>query len=132
MVEGAGPDAVDRAGFAALAETLRGFETRMTAGELGEVVTYDPAFYRVIMVEAQPGQGAPITWPWADVRWEDFTPEDQGFRLVAVLTREQVALITEVPSGGQTGFIVEAPNDKLWSIGVRPLLPDEIAAAAEG
>jgi hypothetical protein len=125
-------DAADRAGFMALAETLSGFEARMAAGELGPVTTYDPPVYRVVMLEAQLGQGEPIAWPWDDATLEDFAPVEQGFQLQAVLTREQVALITAVPSGGDNGIIVEAPNDKLWSLGVRPLLPDEIAAAGQG
>jgi hypothetical protein len=125
-------DSADRAGFMALAETLGGFEARMDAGEMGEVTTYDPPVYRVVMLEAQPGQGEPIAWPWTDVAWEDFASVEQGFQLEAVLTLEQVAQVVEVPSGGHNGIIVEAPNDKLWSLGVRPLLPDEIAAAGQG
>jgi hypothetical protein len=51
-----------------------------------------------------------------------------GFRRAAVLTRELVAMVVEVPTGGVGSIVVEAPNDVLWSIAIRPLLPNEIPA----
>lgn len=132
-VDPTGGDVTDRTGFVALAETLAGFEQRAMAGELGEIVTYDPALYRAVLIEAQPEQGEATEWPWTDVAVEDFKAADaDAFWRAAVLTREQVALLIEVPSGGTVGILVEAPDGKVWSVGVRPLLPDELAAEAEG
>ena len=127
-IEAAGPDAVDRRGFAQLAQTLNGFEQRARAGELGEVTLYDPQLYRVVLMEAQPGQGEAVAWPWPDLTVDDFPVEGDGFRRVAVLSRELVAMVVEVPTGGVGSIVVEAPNDVLWTIGIRPLLPNEIPA----
>jgi hypothetical protein len=132
MVDEPGRDALDRAGFLALAETLYGFEARMRAAELGEVIDYDPPLYRVVLMQAQAGQGEPMSWPWDDVTLDDFVAEGDGFRRDAFLSRDQVALVTAVPSGGQAGIIVEDPAGGLWSLGWRPLLPDEIAAGGGG
>jgi hypothetical protein len=128
-VEPAGPDAVERRAFAQLAQTLNGFEQDARNGELGEVTAHDPQLYRVVLMEASGGVGgAPKAWPWPDLTVDDFAVEGDGFRRVAVMTRELVAMVVEVPTGGIGSIVVEAPDDELWSIAVRPLLPNEIPA----
>lgn len=119
-------DQADRRGFEALAETLSTFEQRALAGELGEVVMYEPSQYLVAIIEATPEQGEPTEWPWSDVAVDDFVGQGEtSWRRDAILTSEQVAEVTEVPSGGLMGRIVEDPDGKLWSIALRPLLPHE-------
>ncbi|CAN5670004.1 hypothetical protein BH23CHL7_BH23CHL7_13250 [soil metagenome] len=126
-----GADAIDRRGFALLSETLGNFDEQARNGVAGEVVLYDPPLYRVILSEAQPEMGDPADWPWTDVALADFESADADWQRRAVLTREQVALVTEVPSGGVASILVEDPDGKVWTVGVRPLLPDEIAAAQQ-
>ena len=78
-----------------------------------------------------PGQGEAMDWPWTDVTLDDFVGEgDSSWRRDAHLTREQVAQVTDVPSGGQMGLFVEDEDGMLWSLALRPLLPDEIAEDA--
>jgi len=72
------------------------------------------------------GRGAAGEWPWEDVNVEDFEPDENGFIRTSLLSRDLVAEVTEVPSGGIFGIVVEAPNDTQWTIAVRPLLPDEL------
>lgn len=121
-----GIDQVDRRGFVALANTLMTFEQRALAGEMGEVSLYDPTHYLVALFEAQPGQGEAVEWPWREVSADDFTsPDDAEWRREAVLSREQVEAITEVPSGGAMSIFVEDVEGNLWSVALRPLLPNE-------
>jgi hypothetical protein len=128
MADGMRGDATDRRGFMALVETLTTFEQRMLAGELGEVSLYDPEAYLVALFEAQGAQGELLEWPWDDVTLDDFKSQgDITWRRDARLTREQVGVITEVPSGPRMGLFVEAEDGKIWSVALRPLLPDEIA-----
>lgn len=120
-----GRDAVDRAAFAELAELLRSFETRARGGELGEVVLYEPSHYRVTLMESFGEQPAePLEWPWDDVTPDDFAPTDEFTFPVAILTADDVAELTDVPSGGHPGIAVDYEGTT-WMLGVRPLLPDE-------
>ena len=119
-------DSVDRRAFAQLVQTLNGFEQRAQNGELGEVTLYDPEAYRVVLMEASAGGGG--EWPWPDLTVDDFAVEGDGFQRVAVVSRELVGMVVEVPTGGVGSIVVEAPNDMLWSIGIRPLLPNEFPA----
>ena len=48
-------DMADRQGFQALTAQLATFEQRGRDSQLGEVVDYDPAFYRVFLLDANGG-----------------------------------------------------------------------------
>ena len=113
-------DPVDRRAFAELVQVLNGFEQRARNGELGEVTLYDPQLYRVVLMEAQGGVRGGGEWPWPDLTIEDFPVEGDSFQRIAVLSRELVAMVVEVLIGGVGAIVVEAPNDILWSIGIRP------------
>ena len=123
-----GPEAADRAGFSQLAEVLRTFENQ---DELGEVTTYDPELYRVVLFEAfgDPAR-EPMDWPWDDLTVDDFSAGDEPGR-IANLDREHVADLLEVPNGGHGGIWALDPDGNPVQFGVRPLLPDEIAAIEE-
>lgn len=123
------PDAVDKNGFAQLADVLNNFQSQAQSGTLEEVEPYDASFYRATMFDQGiGGPGQAVDWPWDDVTLADFPAGDEPGR-VAVLTRDQVELLTEVPNGGQAGILVNTPNgEAVVSIGLRPLLPDEAAA----
>lgn len=129
IMEESGPDATDRRGFAELAATLTGLEERARSGELGEVVLYDPEVYRVTLIEALGEPVAePVAWPWSDISPNDFRAPAEFAPPTLVMTREDVALLTDVPSGGHNGIWVEEADATPWQIGLRPLLPHEIAA----
>jgi hypothetical protein len=121
-------DIADRRGFMALAEQLGTFEARGRSGELGDVVEYDPSHYRVFLIDAGDVHVQTSEWPWEDLTPANFTPEAQdSFRRVASLDKAHVEVLEETPTGGRAGIYVEAEG-KIWSIGIRPLFPDELAA----
>jgi hypothetical protein len=123
-----GPDAADRAGFLKLSQVLSAFQNQE---ELGEVTPYEAELYRVILTEGfgEPAGGA-IDWPWDDVAPDDFAAGDEPGAL-AHLDGEHVADLLELPTGGHPGVWVLDPDDNQVQLGVRPLLPDEIAAIEE-
>jgi hypothetical protein len=127
MVEPTGPDAAHRRGFAQLAQTINELEERARAGEFGEVALYDPGYYRITLFEAA-GEPVmePVAWPWDDVMPADFEPEDEFAPPTYIMSRDNVALLLEVPSGGHTGIWAEEPDGTQWQIGVRPLLLEEM------
>jgi len=116
------PDQADRAGFSQLSAALKNFESQ---GGLGEVTTYEPELYRVILLEGfgQP-VGQPLEWPWDDLTVADFPAGDEPGG-IAHLDAEHVSNLLEVPNGGHPGIWVEDPDGNLVQFGVRPLLPDE-------
>jgi hypothetical protein len=69
----------------------------------------------------------PIDWPWTDLTPADFEPGTEFGLPHAILPRDQVALLTELPSGGQLAIPV-THDGAPWLIGVRPMLPDEAPA----
>ncbi|MDP8905024.1 MAG: hypothetical protein M3N29_06880 [Chloroflexota bacterium] len=127
MVEPTGPDGEARRGLAALAETLAGFDARAREGELGEATLYDPTHYRVFLLEGAGDPAHVLDWPWDDVTPDDFAAEGEDWRRRLVLDREHVAAVAEVPNGGVPHIYVVDDAGTLWEIGVRPLLPDELA-----
>lgn len=125
-------DRADRAGFLQLAEWLNNFDEQARNGIAGEVVLYDPPLYRVVLTEAQAEMGEFSEWPWDDVTLDDFAPRGEGgWQREATLSREQAAVVTDMPSGGTMGILVQDSEGGLWSVALRPLLPDEIAAVEE-
>jgi hypothetical protein len=124
-------DVADRRGFQQLADTLSGFEQRGTRGELGDIVPYDPAFYRVFLLAAQ-GEPVvpPLDWPWPDLTPADFKTVGDDNRPKANLDKAHVAKLETVPSGGRSGLYVKTTDgvEQLYSVGIRPLFPDELAA----
>ena len=121
-------DADARHAFVLLSEMLGDIATTAAPGTLTGVEGYDPALYRTAIFE---GYGEPageaIAWPWANLSLADFPQGDEPGR-EKVLTRSQVAKLTDVPNGGQLQIWVKAPDGSLVTFAVRPLLPDEIAA----
>ena len=102
-----GKEADDRAHMAALAGRLANF----TADPGHDQPGYDPAFYRVTLFQSY-GPPAPpaIEWPWSDISVSDFHPSDERPGDVMVMSREQVAKLTDVPNGGQMGIWVARPD----------------------
>jgi hypothetical protein len=123
-------DRADRVGFMQLAEWLGNFDDQVRNGAGGDIQPYDPSHYLVVLTQAVPEMGAFGDWPWSRVSVDDFRPRGEGdWQREARLTSDDVALITAVPTGGTMGVLVEDPAGGLWSVALRPLLPDEIADA---
>jgi len=122
-----GPDAADRQGFSRLAAVLDDFGSQVDV-DLGEVTTYDPELYRVILIE---GFGEPVAqptdWPWDDLTLDDFPVGEEPGNRSKILDREHVAKLLDVPNGGHVGVWVTAVDGSVVSFGIRPLLPDEAA-----
>ncbi len=123
-----GPDSADRAGFAQLRAALQDFQNQEG---LGDVTEYDAELYRVVLLEAfgEPAT-APLEWPWDDLTLGDFPAGDEPGG-IAILDREHVEKLLDVPNGGHFGVWVEDPDGRFVQVAVRPLLPEE-QAAVEG
>jgi hypothetical protein len=129
MANEPGPDAIVLAQLATLAERLRDFDQ---GGSLASE-PYEAAAYRAVILEQQGIQGVEIRdWPWVDLPPSDFGPPvdpDALQQLTRVITpAEATALgIEGFQNGISSGVFAKAPDGKLYSIVIRPLLPDEKA-----
>ena len=123
-----GPDALDRTGFNLLAESLSTFDEQARNGVAGDVSQYDPPAYRIVLSQAQAEMGDFGDWPWADLDVEDFAEWEAGWQRRAMLERDLVDDVVEVPNGGFGSVMVEDRDGGLWTVGGRVLLPHEIAA----
>ena len=121
------PDQGARRAFNALATRLGDFD------QGGSIATdvYEPTAYRGVLMD---GTGMVVpdarTWPWKDIKPADFAgPADPNAFQIATrtLTPAEVAVLgVDGPEGGFQGMITSGPGDgKLYSLAVRPLLPDE-------
>ena len=122
------PDAQIRARLAQLAELLRSFETQVAAGKATDQGTYEPPAYRAILSEAQGVPDEVFDWPWSDLALTDFVVRPGGpftDRRYAVLTPAQAKLLNASPEGGMFPVAVTGPDGATYTIGLRPLLPDE-------
>ena len=122
-----GPDALVLKQLATLGERLRDFDQ---GGTLPSQQYLAPA-YRGVILEQQGIEGVQVRdWPWVDIQPSDFAlPADpnalqQGTR---TLTPEEAAAVG-VP-GFENGIMscvyLRAPDGKIYSLVIRPLLPDE-------
>jgi hypothetical protein len=124
-------DGADRRGFQELADTLSGFERRGINGELGDITPYDPAFYRVYLIDST-GVDVQVAlqWPWSDLTPADFKAVGDDSRPKANLDKAHVSKLESVPTGGRSGLYLKTTDgvEQLYSVGIRPLFPDELAA----
>jgi hypothetical protein len=109
--------------------TLSNFADRLrTFGDnvAGEVV-YEPAAYRGTLQKVDQANGAVVDWPWTDLEPVDFTAGPNDFLLLHTLTPAHVAALA-IPGieGGLLGLNIKK-DGKLYSLALRPLLPDEKA-----
>lgn len=124
-----GPDTAILAKLAALAELLGNFD----GGKIESSQAYVATAYRGVILEQQGLQGVKIVeWPWTDLKPADFKlPADanalqQG---TATLTPAQAAALGVEPfeNGISSGVFLKAADGKVYSLVIRPLLPDEKA-----
>jgi hypothetical protein len=120
------PDAPAKAAFKKLADRLVG----MADGGAIAATDYVPTAYRVTIFDAMGAVPTELkTWPWDDVAITDFKPsaDPNGNQFPHLtMTPEQVAELGVTGyEGGFQNLVVTGPDGKMYTIAVRPLLPDE-------
>jgi hypothetical protein len=122
-------DTLVLARLAALADRLGDFDR---GGSLASDPYLAPA-YRGVLIEQQGGVGNPVRdWPWTSITPEDFSlPADpnalpSGTR---TLTPDEVAAVgvDGFENGIINGIWLRGPDGRVYSLVIRPLLPDEDA-----
>jgi hypothetical protein len=121
-----GKDAVARAAFKKLAERLADFD------QGGSIATdvYTPDAYRASLIES-PGIAAPDIrdWPWKDLTVADFKPDadPNGLQFpLRTLTPDEIDLLAVKDyEGGFNGLVLRGTDSKLYTVALRPLLPDD-------
>jgi hypothetical protein len=121
-----GPDTLALNALAKLAERLGSFN----AGTGFETQAYMPDRYRALLLEAPMGGGpAPVSWPWPDIKPADFAaPADSealSFPRRTVTAADVAKLNLKQIEGGLMGIPVKGPDGKVYTLALRPLLPDE-------
>ena len=120
------PDAAIRAQLSGLYDLLDSFEDQVAAGNVQSADLYQPAGYRGMLTEVYDGATNPkVAWPWSDVTLDDFVAPAGNVARYAPLTPDQVAAVTQVPSGGISSIRLTAPDGSDWFLAIRPLLPEE-------
>jgi hypothetical protein len=119
-------DAPARAAFQRLAQRLTDFDRGGTL----ETAEFEPSAYRAVLFEA-PGVQAPDVraWPWPDLKVTDFKPDadPNGLQFPhRTMTAEEIAkLDVEDFQGGFQNLVLTGSDGKLYTLAVRPLLPDD-------
>jgi hypothetical protein len=121
------PDALALNAMAKLAERLGNFNA---AGF--QTQAYMPDRYRAMLLEAALGAGpAPVAWPWPDIKSTEFAapadPDAISFPRRTITAADVAKLNLKDIEGGLLGIPVKAPDRKLYTLALRPLLPDEKA-----
>jgi hypothetical protein len=120
-----GPDALARKAFLVLAKRLQDFDQ---GGTIPSDVYKADRFRGVIFErEAQPGL-VTTAWPWPELKPADFQvgpPENPGFPQRTMTAAEIAALKLTDIEGGIQGITLKAPDGKLYTFILRPLLIDE-------
>jgi hypothetical protein len=120
------PDAIPKAAFKKLADRLADIDQ---GGSIATAV-YEPETYRASIIES-PGMVAPdiIDWPWADLTVADFKPDADPNGLSfphRTLTTDEVAKLgVKDFEGGFNGLALRGSDDKVYTLALRPLLPDD-------
>lgn len=120
------PDAPARIAFKKLADRLADFD------QGGSIATdvYTPEAYRATLIDS-PGIAAPDIrdWPWTDLTVADFKPDadPNGLQFPhKTLTTEEIALLAVKDfEGGFNGLVLRGTDNKLYTLALRPLLPDD-------
>ena len=122
-----GPDTAIKAALLKLANVLRDFDR---GGSLGSS-PYVPTAYRGVLSDASGAQGVRVrAWPWIDLAPADFKrPADPNVMQMRtrVLTPDEVRAVgvDGSESGIVGGTFLRGPDGTLYSLALRPLLPDE-------
>ena len=108
--------------LARFADRLRTFGNDVAGEQL-----YQPAAYRGTLQKVDQAMGATLDWPWLAIEPSDFVAGANDFLLIRTLTPADVAALN-IPNveGGMLGLNLKQ-DTALYSLALRPLLPDESA-----
>jgi hypothetical protein len=124
-----GPDDEILSAMAAFAERLRTFDQEVAKGNATDLGRYSPTAFRASLLEDGFAQGPARPWPWPTFGPDGFAPfeDGNGFGFPSrVLSGLEVSLLgVDDPAGGVSGIVLAGPDGKTYSLGLRPLLPDE-------
>jgi hypothetical protein len=121
---GGSPDAEILARLDKLADTLGAFEQQVDAGNVESAALYEPQGYLATFYPDWEGNTAtPTPWPFSDVAVPTI-PADGSYPQM-VLSPDQVAQVTTVPSGGVGDLYFEDADGQRFHVAIRPLLPDD-------
>ncbi len=122
-----GPDSAARAAFYTVLQRLQDFDR---GGTIPSDV-YVPERYRGVILERERTEDVkPVDWPWPTIKVADFKPGADGsggaaFPHRAMTADEIAALNIESTEGGLQGLVLKAPDGKLYTLILRPLLVEE-------
>jgi hypothetical protein len=123
-----GPDTAILNSLAKLAERLRDFDQGGTLAS----APYEAPAYRAVILEQQGGaQGVVVRdWPWTDIAPSDFVLPQDAMALqqgTMTLTPGQAAAVgvEGYENGISSGLFIRDDAGKVYSLVIRPLLPDE-------
>jgi len=122
-----GADTAIKAALLKLANMLRDFDKGRSLGSS----PYVPTAYRGVLSDAPGAQGVRVrAWPWIDLAPADFRlPSDPNVLPLRtrVLTPDEVRAVgvDGSESGIVGGTFLRGPDGTLYSLALRPLLPDE-------
>jgi hypothetical protein len=126
-MEQTGADSVARKAFQALADRLQDFDRGGTIAS----DAYAPTKYRAILNQRDPDPSVKaVPWPWPAIKPTDFANGENAsggiFMARRVMTTEEIAALglSDV-TGGIQGLVLSGPDGKLYSLILRPMLPDE-------
>jgi hypothetical protein len=120
------PDAPARAAFKKLADRLADFDQGGTI----DTDVYTPEAYRLSLIES-PGIAVQDIreWPWKDVTVADFKPDadPNGLQFPhRTTTPDEVEMLNvSAFEGGFNGLVLRGTDKKLYTVALRPLLPDD-------
>jgi hypothetical protein len=127
-IDPAQSDQAARLAFQALATRLQDFDK---GGTIASDV-YTPGKYRGVLNQRDPDPSIkPVAWPWPAIKLADFAAaSDNGagslFMARRTMTAAEVsALGLGDTTGGVQGLVLKGPDGKLYSLILRPMLPDE-------
>jgi hypothetical protein len=121
-----GADAAARAAFQKLAGKLTDFDQ----GGSIETAVYEPTSFRGVLFDAAGIQAPDVrTWPWKDLKVTDFAndadPNGLQFPHRTLDAAHVGALDVKNAQGGFQGLPLAGTDGKLYTLSLRPLLPDD-------
>jgi hypothetical protein len=121
-----GADAPARAAFQRLSARLTDFDQ----GGTFETAVYRAQGYRAVLMDATGIQAPDVrAWPWSDLTVSDFKPDADPngvqFPHRTMTPAEIEPLAVKAFEGGFQGLVLTGSDKKVYTLSLRPLLPDD-------
>jgi hypothetical protein len=118
-----GPDAADTIAFSRLLEQLRSVQTQ---------ADFVPSTFVALISETEGAEGAPVSWPWADLAPADFPQPGEDdpipFPRHSLTAAQVAALGVDVGPGGLGGLHAMGPDGRTYVLAILPALPEAASA----